>query len=363
MASNGNAVWKNPSMTIEELPEPKLGHDDVVVRVKYCGVCGSDVHMYEVDTDGYILFPGSCKFPLITGHEFSGVIEEAGRDVQDLVPGDMVAVEATNWCGVCDPCRAGMLNQCVRLRETGFTLNGAFAEFVLTKPQYCWRINSLKERYREEDLVYRAGALVEPTSIAYNGMFVSAGGFRSGGHVAVFGTGPVGLAAVALAKAAGTATIIAFNTSAPRRELALSVGADYVFDPSAIATKGSTPAEVILELTGGVGLAMAVEAAGSSRRTVPQIERSLAVDGKIVALGMAAEDTPIDFLIYQSKSGHLHGSIRHSGHGIFPSVIRLMAAGRIDMTRLVSGVFPLDRAVEAIEHTAKKEGGKFLVQP
>ncbi|MGC9063314.1 MAG: alcohol dehydrogenase catalytic domain-containing protein, partial [bacterium] len=230
-AITGNSIWKNPRLEVKEVPDPTPGPKDVVLKVKACGVCGSDVHFYETDKDNYILYPGLTKFPSVIGHEFSGEVVAVGKDVKDLKVGDMVTAEEMIWCGECVPCRNGYPNQCLNLEEIGFTINGAFAEYIVIGAKYCWKIDGIATRYGDRDKAFEAGALVEPTSVAYNGMFVRAEGFKPGGYVVVFGAGPIGLASIALAKAAGASKIVSFEVSAKRRELARLMGAEYVYNP------------------------------------------------------------------------------------------------------------------------------------
>lgn len=130
-AITGNSIWKNPRLELKEVPDPTPGPKDVVLKVRACGVCGSDVHFYETDSDGYMLYPGLTKFPCVIGHEFSGEVVAAGKEVKDLKIGDMVTAEEMIWCGECIPCRNGYPNQCLNLEEIGFTINGAFAEYIV----------------------------------------------------------------------------------------------------------------------------------------------------------------------------------------------------------------------------------------
>ena len=362
-ALRGSNIWSQPSAQVEEVPTPEAGPDEVLIRVKVCGVCGSDFHLLETDTDGYMAFPGHSRYPSVPGHEFSGQVEEVGKDVQTVSVGDMVTAESMNWCGVCIPCRMGMVNQCQNLEELGFTVNGAFAEYVVAKEKYCYCINGLKERYSDEEKAYEAGALIEPTAVAYNGIFTRAGGFKSGGHVVIFGAGPIGLAAIALTKTSGAAKIIVFETAEARAKLAEEMGADHVYNPVSLVEQGSSPHEVVMELTEEVGGAMVVEAAGNPVQTMPEMEESVAINGRVAAIGMFAGKTPLDLVAYQKKGAHLHGTQGHSGHDNFPSVIRLMAAGRIDMTRAVADRFSLDDARQAIISSGKAKKGKVLVKP
>ncbi|MFQ6015616.1 MAG: scyllo-inosose 3-dehydrogenase [Anaerolineae bacterium] len=356
-AITGSSVWRYPELEVKEATKPQVGPDQVLIKVKACGVCGSDIHFYETDEEKYILYPGLTKFPTILGHEFSGMVEEVGSAVTDLKPGDMVTAEEMIWCGHCTPCRNGFPNHCRNLEEIGFTIPGAFAEQIAIGAKYCWKIDALKERYGSEDKAYEAGALVEPTSVAYNTIFERAGGFRPGAYVAIHGTGPIGLAAIALCKASGAAKVIAFEISAPRRELAGKMGADHVFDPQEVS-----PREKVLELTNGQGADLHVEAAGAPTQTVPEMESSLAINGKIVQVGRAAERVPLYLETFQVRRGQLFGSQGHSGHGIFLSVIRMMASGLIDMTKIITSRYSLDEVVDAIARSVTREDGKIMVK-
>ncbi|HEY3249278.1 MAG TPA: scyllo-inosose 3-dehydrogenase [bacterium] len=361
-AVTGSSVWRRPRVSVTQVAEPGLGSKDVLIRPRACGVCGSDVHFYETDGDGYMLYPGLTRFPVVIGHEFSGEIVEVGREVSGLRIGDMVTCEEMIWCGECTPCRNSFPNQCERLEEIGFTIDGAQADLIAIGAKYCWRINALAERYGSTDAAYEAGALCEPTSVAYNAMFTRAEGFKPGGHVAVFGTGPIGFAAIALARAAGAAKIIAFEVAPLRQQLARRVGADVVLNPVELSSQGTSPHEAILELTDGEGAAMHVEAAGAPSRTIPEIEASLAIGGKLVMIGRAAERAPVYLEHFQTHAAQIYGAQGHSGYGNFPNVIRLMAAGRIDLTPIVTSRFALDAGVEAIQKATRREDGKIMIR-
>jgi len=356
-AITGNSIWKNPKLEVKEVPDPTPGPKDVVLKVRACGVCGSDVHFYETDSDGYMLYPGLTKFPCVIGHEFSGEVVEVGSEVKDLRVGDMVTAEEMIWCGECVPCRNGYPNQCLNLEEIGFTINGAFADYIVIGAKYCWKIDEIAERYGDREKAFEAGALVEPTSVAYNGMFVRAEGFKPGGYVVVFGAGPIGLASIALAKASGASKIIAFEISNRRRELARLVGAEYVYNPAEV-----DPVEVILDVTKGAGADMLVESAGAPTKTIPVMEKTLAIGGKIVQIGRAAERVPVYLEYFQTHAGQIFGAQGHSGYGTFQNVIRLMASGRIDMTQIITSRFSLSDAVSAIKKTSQREDGKVMVR-
>ncbi len=359
---NGNQTFYNPTVKLVDLPVPKPGPGEVLAKVKATGVCGSDVHMYQKDDDNYTAYPGHCKFPVVLGHEWSGQVVEVGKGVETLKPGDPICAEEMNWCGECTPCRAGLVNQCQFLEEIGFTRQGAFAEYVTPKAKYCWKIDSILEAIGDEDQAYEIGAMVEPCGVAYNGMFISAGGFQPGGHVLVAGCGPVGLMSVALAAAAGAAKVIVMEPSAPRREMAETMGADFTLDPVGLEKEGIRPADVIMEETRGEGVVMAVEASGVGPRVYPVFEEVLAPGGEIVQAGMGGERVPVSVLRMQWQMLHIHGSVGHAGRGIFPSVIRLLAAKRINLLPLVTARFPLGKALEAVQQAEKLLDVKVMVK-
>ena len=362
-AVTGNSIWKSPSLAIREVPAPKIGPKDVLLKVKACGVCGSDIHFYETDSQGYVMYPGLTKFPCITGHEFSGEVVEVGKGVTDLTIGDMVTAEEMIWCGECKPCRGGFFNHCSNLEEIGFTINGAFAEYIAIGSKYCWKLDTLLERYPDVSTVYELGATVEPTCVAYNGIFIRAGGFKPGAYAVVYGGGPIGLTAISLVKAAGAAKVIAFETVAERRKLCTLMGADHVFDPVALTKQGKPPSQVVMDLTHGEGAEFQVEAAGAPALTIPEMEKALAINGKIVQVGRAAERVPMYLEAFQVRRSQFFGSQGHSGDEIFPNVIRLMASGAIDNRKIITARYTLDQAVDAIKRSGSRTDGKIMVKP
>ena len=359
-AIEGFNVWRHPKLELKEVPDPKPGPGQVLFRVKACGVCGSDVHFYETDQDDYILYPGLTKFPAIIGHEFSGEIVEVGPgpEAENFKPGDLVTVEEMVWCGYCRPCRDGFPNHCQNLEEIGFTIDGAMAEYIVVPAKLCWKVDAIFDRYSDEELAWEVAATTEPTCVAYNTVFERAGGFRPGAYVAIYGAGPIGLAAIQLCKAAGAAKVIAFEVSEVRRKLAKEVGADYVYDPRQV-----TPSQVVMEVTHGEGADLSVEAAGAPELTIPEMEKTLAINGKIAVVGRAAQRVPMFLERFQVRRSQLFGAQGHSGHGIFPSVIRLMGAGLIDNSKIITSRFPLGEAVAALEKATRREDGKIIIKP
>lgn len=362
IAMDGSQVWRNPSWSLAERAMPAItAPDELLIRVRACGVCGSDLHMWETDDEGYILLAYHTRFPSVLGHEFSGEVVEVGDGVTRFEPGDAVTCEEINYCGDCRACRVGLFNQCELAIDIGFTVDGAYADYIVVRERFCWGLNGLRELYPDER-VYEIGSLVEPTSVAYEAMFKRAGGFPPGGHVAVFGCGPIGLAAVHLARAAGAARIVAFDVQEGRRAVAERGGADWALDPRALAHAGSSPADEVMALTGGEGVAMAVEASGAYGAVLPAIEECLDFGGKVAVVGIDAAAAPVSFAKYMVRAGSIYAGLGHCG-GNFGRVIALHQAQRIDMSAIVTARFGLDDGLAAIEKTLERTDAKVLVKP
>jgi threonine dehydrogenase-like Zn-dependent dehydrogenase len=357
-AITGNSIWRHPVLEVREWPDPQPGPKEALLEVQACGVCGSDMHFYETDGEDYVLYPGLTKFPTILGHEFSGKVVEVGAEVTQLQVGDMVTVEEMIWCGRCVPCRNGYPNHCTNLEEIGFTIPGAFANYIAVDEKFCWKIDAVAQRFGDEELAYEVAALTEPTCVAYNAMFERAGGFRPGHYVSVFGAGPIGLAAIGLAKAAGAGIIAAFEISPQRLELAKAVGADFAYDPREVSA-----GEVLMELSRGEGFNFHVEAAGAPHLLVPEMEKALAINSKIVQIGRAAQRVPMYLEAFQVRRSQAFGAQGHSGHETFPNVIRLVAAGRLDLSPIITARYRLAETVRAIARSTERTDGKILVKP
>jgi hypothetical protein len=354
----GSQAWRAPLFEIKEAPTPEMNHHDVMIRIKKCGICGSDTHLYETDAEGYIIYSGPVKFPTIIGHEYSGIVEKVGSEVSNFKVGDKVAAESIIWCGTCASCRTGAFNQCERVELAGITAPGGFAEFIVTNERQCWNINELSEIH-EDDALFDIGALLEPAGCAYCGLFVNGGGFQPGAVVTVFGLGPIGLAAVALARTAGASKIMAFDKIQERLDLAMKMGADLAFN---ITGTDISPGDRILEITKGRGADVQVEAAGAANLTIPEMERSLALNGKIIYLGRADTRTSMYLDILVSGANKIIGSRGHAGHGIYGNIIRLVKAGRLDLRKMITSYFNFNDLQAALKKSSQRQDGKIMIK-
>jgi len=358
-AFNANLAYRNPKLSLQNIDDPgEPGPGEVVVQVGACGICGSDVHMLETDDDDYMILPYHLKAPVVIGHEFSGRVVATGPGVTEISQGELVAVEEIQWCGDCRECRGGYWNQCRNIEDLGFTLNGGFAEYVKVKAKYCWSLSAVAERYGSEETALEVGALTEPTSVAYEGLFTRAGGFLPGSAVAVFGAGPIGLASTALARAAGAAQVIVVDPLQGRRDLAEKLGATLTLDPTHVDVS-----QAVSEVTRGNGVAMVAEASGANAKVIAPIEDVMGVGAKVVILGMDPNPASINTIRHQVTASSLYGTVGHSGSWDFPNVIALMASGQISMEHAVTRRFPLAEVVSAVDETKSRSNGKILVKP
>lgn len=357
-ANVGSQVWQHTQFEVKDVSVPNLQDDEILVRIRSCGICGSDTHLYETDKDGYIIFSGMTELPRIIGHEFSGTVEQTGKNVRNVKEGDWVASESIMWCGMCHACRSGSPNQCKYIKLMGLSADGAFAEYIAINERYCWKINDFHEIYSEDD-AFDIGALIEPVGCAYNGLFIVGGGFQPGATVVVYGAGPIGLGAIALAKIAGASQIIAFDIIDERANIALEMGADYAFNTNKMSD--CLPGEKVMEVTKGWGADIQIEAAGAAPATIPEMEKSMAINGKIIYLGRAATTTSMHLDNLVSGANKIVGARGHSGYAIFPSIIKLIATGRLKLDKMITARYPFAGIMEAIKASSERTDGKILI--
>ncbi|HQL39153.1 MAG TPA: scyllo-inosose 3-dehydrogenase [Anaerolineaceae bacterium] len=347
----GSQVWRHPRFEIREYDIPTPGDDEVLLEVKACGICGSDVHMAQADQDGYIFYPGLTGFPSILGHEFSGVVVEAGKKAFDkrtnkpFKGGEAVTSEEMLWCGSCKPCADGYPNHCERLDEVGFNVNGAYAKYMVLPARTLWSLEPLRKNYTKENL-FLAGSLVEPTCVAYNAVIERGGGIRPGDRVVILGAGPVGIAACAILKRAGASQVIVSETEDVRAKMAMKLGADYHINPLK-----EDFADHVLEITDGMGADLFMEATGLPTVVYPGIERVIwegrTLNSKVIVTARAEAKMPVTGEVLQVRRAQIIGAQGHSGHGTFPRVIECMATG-MDMTPMSTKKIKLEELPENI---------------
>ncbi|WP_319558865.1 scyllo-inosose 3-dehydrogenase [Marispirochaeta sp.] len=347
----GSKVWRNPVLKIEEVAIPKPGPKEVLIELKQCGICGSDVHMAQPDNDGYIWYPGLTGFPCTLGHELAGVVVEGGpgainkRTNKPFKGGELVCAEEMLWCGSCKPCADGYPNHCEQLDEIGFNVDGAFTKYIVLPDRCLWNLEPLLERYAKED-IFRLGSLVEPTSVAYNAVVERGGGIRPGDTVVICGAGPVGIAACAIMKRMGAEKVILSEPETARADLGRKMGADEVINP-----KSENFAERVLDMTDGMGASLYLEATGLPTVVYPGIEQAIwegrTLNATVVVVARADAKIPVTGEVLQVRRARIVGAQGHSGHGTFPRVISSMAGG-MDMLPIITKEITLDEVPENI---------------
>ncbi len=238
-------------LRVEEVEVPKLKPNQVLIKTGACGICGSDVECYEGNSS-----EGRYDIaPYTPGHEWGGKIVDVGSGVQSgLEVGDKVTGDCVMACGVCQNCKDGLMpSACLNFREIGFRPDspGGMGEYMVVEEQYVHKIPA--------DWSYADGAWVETFSIGYFGIWGNGGYIDASDTAIILGAGPVGLSAAMVARTSGAKTIVA-DPLATRREIALKYGAEHVMDPSS-----GRFVEEVMELTGGQGCSVCVEASGNDK--------------------------------------------------------------------------------------------------
>ena len=362
IARDGTQVWRNAKHQITEVDVPKLQPDEVLIKVKSCGICGSDVHSYTKDEDGYIKFAWFTKYPNIPGHEFCGEIVEIGKNVKMRKVGEYVTAEEMHYCGTCDACRTYHFNQCHNLKEPGSTIPGGLAEYVAIKEKFVWSIKDIISAYGKE-IGFKVGALVEPTAISYHGTIIKSGGIKPGQYGAVNGTGPIGLGCIALMKQAGMSKIFAFEVNEKRAAMAKEFGATHVFNPIELSKQRVTAADVIMDVTDGWGCDLQMECAGRPHQLFPIMDQAVAFGGRIVNIAHSPQnkDIPVNMAIHMFRGSSVAGSNGSGGDSLFRNSINTIASKNIDYYKLITGEYDLDHALDAIEETKNGAAGKVIV--
>jgi len=321
-----------------ELPTPRPGAGEVLVRVRCVGICGSDVHMFH-GTHPFL------KPPVVPGHEGSGVAEEVGAGVSRVRVGDRVTIDPTLSCGKCYPCRIGRYNCCTDIRVLGCYVDGLFAEYICLPERNVHKLPG--------GLSFEQGALAEPLTIG--GQACARANVGPEDRVAVIGAGPIGLAVTAVARQRG-ARVLVFELKAKNREIALAMGAERAVDPAA-----EDMAQAATQWTGGEGPSVVVEAAGTLETIEAAVELVCAA-GRVVILGLAQGKARLPAGMIIKKELDILGS--RLAREQFPQVLALMASGELDPRPMITHRWPLKRAQEALEAQTDPAAGvvKSLVQ-
>jgi L-iditol 2-dehydrogenase len=332
------AVLRGPKdVVVEERPQPRPGPGEVLVRVCSVGVCGSDTHYYDHGRIGRFV----VEAPLVLGHEPSGEVVELGAGATRLRPGQRVSIEPGVPDRTCRQCLAGRYNLCPGMRFFATPpIDGAFAEYVAVHEAFAHPV--------PDSIGDDAAALLEPLSVGV--WACRKGRVSAGSRVLVTGAGPIGLVGVQTARAFGATDVIVSDVNPARLALAEELGATALVDARETSvTTIDPPPDVLLECSGfppAIGEAI----------------RALDRAGRAVLVGMGGDEIPLPLSVVQENELELTGTFRYAN--TWPTAIALVASGRVDLDRLVTGVYRLDEAEQALTAGRRDERSvKVVVHP
>ena len=328
-------------LVYEEAADPEPGPDEVLIRVKACGICGSDVHGMDGST-------GRRVPPLVMGHEAAGIIAEVGERVHDLPIGARVTFDSTIYCGSCDFCRQGRINLCDNRKVIGvscdeYSRDGAFAEYIAVPRRIVYPF--------PDSLKFEHAAIVEPLSVAVHA--VGRAAVSSQSSALVIGAGMIGLLIIQVLKVAGCSCIYAADLDRARLELALELGADEALGPEVddIGRK-------VLECTAGIGVDAVFEAVGLDS-TVRTSIACLRKGGSLVLVGNLSPEVVLPLQKVVARELSLYGSCASSGE--YPECLRMLSQGVVKADRLLSACAPLSEGAEWFRRLYEGEKGLIKV--
>jgi len=330
-------------LDVRDVPEPAVGDADVLVRVRACGICGSDVHGYDGSS-------GRRIPPAVMGHEAAGVVERIGAAVERVSPGDRVTFDSTVSCGHCDYCRAGRSNLCDQRKVLGVSCGeyrqaGAFAEFVAVPEHIVYRL--------PDEVSFEHAAMVEPVSVAVHAVARAPMPAR---NAVVVGAGTIGLLVIQALRAAGAGRVIAVDVDEGKLALARRLGAEVALNPTGV----DLPSEVRRLTEGGADVALECVGATEPIQTAVACVRK---GGSVVLVGNVSPG--IELPLQAVVTGELTLLGTCASNGEYPRAIELLRTGAIDVRPLITLVAPLADGAAMFERLYAREPGlmKVILQP
>ena len=317
-------------MVTKEIPMPVAGAKDVLVKIKVVGICGSDVHYYQLGRIGDNIVNGD----FILGHESAGEVVAVGSEVKNLKVGDRVTLEPGKTCGKCKYCKEGKYNLCPDVEFFATPpYHGVFANYVTHPEDMCFKL--------PDNVSYMEGALVEPLAVGLHASGM--GGVKLGDTVVIFGSGCIGLVTLLSCKARGASKVYVVDVLENRLATAKKLGADEV-----INAKEVNVLQKVNELTNGQGADVVIETAGAEV-TVKQTADVVSRGGTIVLVGMTAKDeTSFDFMKAMGKEAQIKTIFRY--RNLYPVAINAISSGAINVKNIVSNEFDFDHVKEAFDY-------------
>ena len=332
-------------LAVTDFDDPEVGPNDLQVKVKACGICGSDIHGFDGSS-------GRRIPPLVMGHEAAGEVVAIGQNVTDFQVGDRVTFDSTVSCGECYFCRKGAINLCDNRMVLGvscgeYRRHGAFAELVSVPQHICYRL--------PEGLPYEHAAMIEAVSVAVHA--ANRTPVTLGDTAVVVGSGMIGLLAIQAIRLAGCSTVIAVDLDEGRLETAKALGADFGLKADAV----DVPAEV-RKLTNGRGADVALEVVGATVTIATAVE-CVRKGGSITLVGNLAPKVEMPLQSIVTRELSVYGTCASSGE--YPACIDLLERRAIRVEPMISAVAPLDLGPEWFDRLYGGEAGvmKVILDP
>jgi threonine 3-dehydrogenase len=329
-----------PGMVLCDVPIPTIRDDEVLIRVRRAGVCGTDVHIYEWDAWA----SGRVRPPIVVGHEFAGDVVQVGSLVTDVHEGDRVTAEGHIVDGRCLLCRTGNAHVCPYTRIIGVDRDGCFADYIAMPATNVWHLDDATS--------YEIGGIHDPMGNAFHTTLTAE---IPGANVLVTGCGPIGIFAVGIAKAAGAARVIASDVNETRLELARRMGADETVHPSEAE-------RAVRAATDGLGVDVVLEMSGVPA-AIHQALALVRVGGRVQMLGIPSKPIDIDFaseVIFKGIT--IYGVVGRRMYDTWIQMTRFLRAGRFDPTPVITHRFPLEAVDEAMRVIKSGEAGKVVFE-
>lgn len=326
---------------VEDHDMPEVGPNDVLIQIKACGVCGTDVHIYEGDKGA-----AECCPPTILGHEFSGVIQKVGEKVTRYKIGQRVCIDPNHYCGGCNYCRNGLVHFCEHMTGYGTTVNGGFA-------QYC-SVNEKQVYLLGEHTTFAQGAMTEPVSCCLHGIDMC--DIHPGSNVVVIGGGMIGLLMVQLACISGAAHVALSEPVESKREVGKKLGADFCIDPihedvkKKLADNGMGWVNVVIECVG-------------SPKTIEQAIDIAGNKAIVMMFGLTKPDQTVSIKPFQIFQKELSLKASYINPYTQKRALSLIDSGRLDVTSMVEKHCSLEKLSDILSKPELRNKGKYIIDP
>lgn len=328
-------------LRVEESAMPKVGAEDVLIQVKACGICGTDVHIYEGDKGAAEVTP-----PTILGHEFSGVVAEIGANVTGVKVGDRVCIDPNCYCGKCDFCRNGIAHYCTDMIGYGTTVNGGFAEYCSVNQRQVYKLG--------DNTTFEQGAMTEPVACCLHGMDMC--NIQPGSSVVVIGGGMIGLLMLQLARLAGAARTALLEPVESKREVAKKLGADVCIDPihenvkAVLAANGMNWVNTVIECVGRTS-------------TIEQAIDIVGNKGTVMMFGLTKPDDTISLKPFEVFQKEIELKASFINPYTQKRALELIDSGRLDVSSMVYAVAGLDELADILSKPELRAKGKYIISP